>query len=167
MGEGVIDLLLRRSARERLLLLGLAVIGVPLVLFLYVFEPLVVARSEASARLDSAERLHALVAERNADYAALSPGARSRADGTVVAPIGIAGLEASLDAAGLRQSLSDLARGGDEVIELSFQEVEFVRLGQWLGAVVPDWGYRIDAFRIEAGPRPGHVDADYTLVPAE
>lgn len=158
----MIDWLARRAPRERLLLGLLVALVLPAAIWLGGLAPLFERRAAAEAALAEARALDAWVAARAGEMAALGPVTEA-AQG---APIGSAGLEQSLIAAGLRPAVSDLAGDGAGAVTLRFEAVEFRALMVWLTASDPGWGYVIERLRLRAGDRPGLVRADLALRPA-
>lgn len=156
----MIDLLLRLAPRERVLIAIAVLVVLPLTLGLGVLLPLAERRATAEQALTEAAALDLWVRERVVEQAAL-PRPTDRAG----APVGTAGIEQGLIAGGLRSDVSTLATGADGRIEMIFDAVDFLRLGAWLGAQAPQWGYEIQSFRIEATDTPGIVTARLSLAP--
>ena len=132
----------------------------PAALGLGVLAPLADRRAAAKQALAEASALDQWVRARLAESAAM-PRPPERA----AAPVGTAGIEQGLIAGGLRGDVSTLATGAEGRIELIFDAVDFLRLGAWLGAQAPQWGYDIQSFRIEATDTPGIVSARLSLTP--
>lgn len=161
MIDRLVDMLLRRSRRERWLL-GLALaLALPALAHALVIAPLQARHRAALAARAEAAALADWVVERAAEADRLAtPDRRAPA-----APIGIAGLEQSLRAAGLRAAATELGSLGDGRVELRFDAVPFTDLAGWLSGSDPVWGYDIAAFRFERGAEPGLVAAELTLQP--
>lgn len=158
-------LMLERSRRERLALLALLVIALPLLLLQSVALPMLERQSAARAALAEARATELWVAEQALAHARLARDAGApRARGA--APIGISGIEAGLRDAGLRDSVSELANTGDGGITLRFDAVRFSSLAEWLAAQSDSWGYDLAGFAFERGAREDVVAADLRLVPA-
>ncbi|RDD64026.1 hypothetical protein DU478_22335 [Thalassococcus profundi] len=161
MTDRLIDLLLRRAPRERLLL-GLLVIAVlPTALWFAVLEPMAARRAEARAELTEVRALQDWVAARAAEMAALGQAENSGP----AAPIGLSALEQSLISADLRPAVTGLANREGGGIDLRFEAVDFAVLMGWLSRQDPGWGYDIAAFRITRGEELGVVAAELQLVP--
>ncbi|KAB2540619.1 hypothetical protein AL035_16735 [Salipiger aestuarii] len=156
----MIDLLLRLAPRERMLLAVAALLVLPATLGLGVLLPLADRRAAAEQALNDAVALDQWVRDRLAEQAAM-PRLAHREN----APVGTAGIEKGLIAGGLRGEVSTLVTGADGRIEMVFDAVDFLRLGGWLGAQAPHWGYDIQSFRIEATDTPGVVTARLSLTP--
>ena len=157
MTDRLIDLLLRRAPRERLLL-GLLVIAVlPTALWFAVLEPMAARRAE----LTEVRALQDWVAARAAEMAALGQAENSGP----AAPIGLSALEQSLISADLRPAVTGLANREGGGIDLRFEAVDFAVLMGWLSRQDPGWGYDIAAFRITRGEELGVVAAELQLVP--
>lgn len=164
MIASALDLLLRLSPRERLLLalsLPVLLLGLGFALLL----PLQERRLAAERGLQDALALEAWIAERVVEKQALNQG-----NPIIPAqPIGTHGLEQGLIEARLRPALSALSTEADGIIDLRFDRVDFLQLAQWLSAAHPEWGYRIDSFRLEALAAPedaGRIAAWISLSPA-
>lgn len=141
----LIDFLLTRSARERLLL-GTALLVILLGLGFGLLMPLHARRLRAEAQLGEAQALELWIADRIVEKQSLTRAF----DPVPQAPIGTSGVERGLIAARLRPALTSLSTQGDGRIDLRFDQVDFAQLGAWLSAAHPGWGYRIDSFRLEA-----------------
>ncbi len=158
-------LLLELSRRERLALLALLVIALPLLLVQAVALPILERKSAARAALAEARMTELWVAEQALAHARLARDAgTSQARATTA--IGISGIEAGLRAAGLREAVTELANSGDGGITLRFDAVRFTVLAEWLMAQSPVWGYDLAGFAFERGAREDVVAADLRLVPA-
>ena len=152
------------SDRERILLALLAAVIVPLAVLFLVAMPLLGARAEARADVAEAEAMRDWVAARVTDLppSGLSgPGLPDTAP-----PMGLSALEQSLVAAGLRDSVTELANRDGGGIELGFGPVPFTDLIAWLANVAPGWGYDVAAFRLERDT-PGLARAAFSLEPTE
>jgi len=149
----LIDFLLTRSARERILL-GAALLVILLGLGFGLLMPLHEHRLRAQAQLGEAQALELWIADRIVEKQSLTrafdPGSQ--------APIGTSGVERGLIAARLRPALTSLSTQSDGSIDLRFDQVDFAQLGAWLSAAHPGWGYRIDSFRLEALPPDSGVE---------
>ena len=145
MSGSLIDLLLKRSPRERILL-GAAGLVILLGLGFGLLLPLHHDRLRAETQLAELRALEMWIAERIDEKQSLT----SRVSPVPQVPIGTSGVERGLIAARLRPALTSLATQGDGRIDLRFDRVDFAQLGQWLSAAHPGWGYRIDSFRLEA-----------------
>lgn len=151
------------TGRERLLLLLMALVALPLAILQFVLLPLHDARRAAEARLTEATALHQWV---QAQVAALPVGGSS-APAEPNPPLGLAGIEQTLRAAGLRERLERFGNGQGENVVLTFTAVPFAELVAWLDSVTPHWGYRIAALRIDRAETPGTVTASLELAPAK
>jgi len=156
-----IDLLLRLSPRERGLL-GLAVFVVaPLAVAFGLLLPLT-ERREAAVRTEAeAIALRDWVQDRIAERAQYAVAPQQQ----VKPAIGSSGIEQQLIDAKLRRSVSELGTQAGGVVELRFDEVDFIRLANWMTAAHPDWGYAIASFRFEASDSPGKIAAWLVLRP--
>ncbi|MBD3664942.1 type II secretion system protein GspM [Sulfitobacter aestuariivivens] len=161
MSARLIDFLLSRTARERVLLGALMLICLPLLLAFAVVIPLQEARAQAQSEHQEARALGIWVSERVAELNTFGDAP----DVVRSAPIGSSGLEQSLIDAGLRDQISDLGVGDAGVIELRFDLVRFVTLANWISANKPTWGYDITSFRFEATNASGRVSATLSLAP--
>ena len=165
MADRMIDLLLRLSPRERILLAMMGAVLLPGALWLGVGEPLLARHAAALEARREAEALGLWLVDRAAEQAqiaATTPGAPAPGGAD---PIGISGLEQSLVAAGLRPQVSELSAQSGGGVRLRFDAVQFTRLANWLSASDPGWGYDIAALRLERTDAPGAVAADLTLAP--
>ncbi|WP_306131412.1 type II secretion system protein GspM [Roseivivax marinus] len=158
----MIDALTRLGRRE-LWLVALLVLGVlPVAVAVGGVLPLIEARRAAEAQLAETRRLDDWVRARAADAASLAGGptldeARE--------PIGLAGLERSLQAAALREQVRELSNDGSGGIVLGFEAVPFAALAAWLDTSDPHWGYDVAEMRIDRTDAPGVVSADLRLLP--
>lgn len=145
MSAKLIDLLLRLTRRERRLLGGaglmiLLAVGFGLLL------PLQERHQQAKTQLAELRALEQWIIARIAEKQGLNQGNIAISQ----TPIGTSGIEAGLIEAHLRQPLSALSAQEGGAIDLRFDRVDFIQLGQWLRTAHPAWGYRIDSFRLEA-----------------
>lgn len=158
--------LTQRAPRERLLLLLLCVLGVPLALYFLAAEPLLNARAAATSAAAEASAMRDWVARQVAALPADTPDAAvAEAPG---APIGLSGLESSLIEAGLRDRVAQLSNAQGGAVDLEFDAVPFEALIAWLhdiSGISGGWGYDVAGFRIVRGA-PGLVTAGFTLEPA-
>jgi len=159
----LIDMLMRRSPRERRLLGLLALVLFPALLWLWLIAPLLESRGAVIRQTAEAQALQLWVADRAADQQQLGRPQETEPS----PPIGISGLEQSLVSAQLRQQVTRLGGQGDGGIELGFETVEFTALASWLSQMDPGWGYDIDTLRLRRQEDPGLVSADLTLVPQQ
>ena len=162
MSQRMIDMLMARSSRERLLLGVVVFVVLPLAVALGWLLPLSEQRAAATRAQAEALALQGWVMARVGEKQALARNAPQQEIGP---PIGSGGIEQGLVAAQLRRSVSELGAAGQGGIELRFDEVDFMRLSNWLSASHPGWGYEIESFRLDALNRPGVVAAALTLTP--
>lgn len=149
------------SERERLLLLVLGVIVIPLAVVFLAVMPLLEARNSARAEADRAHALLEWVSEQV--RAMPADGAEAAAPlGTGAEPIGISGIEESLVRVDLRPHVSQLSNRAEGGVDLTLEGAPFGLLGDWLLAMVPVWGYELAAFRLET-VSPGIVNASFEL----
>lgn len=163
MTSRLVFFLLGLSARERLLLALLVLVALPLGLWLGLVQPMSRARDAARADLAEALELRHWLRERTQEAGRLAQAGQ----GGRTPPIGIVGLEQSLIGAGLRDRLTELTRRGGDAIEMRFDAVPFVALGDWITGASLDWGYEITALRIRRGTEAGLVAAQFTLTVPE
>ena len=165
MSGGLAYALARLSGRERGLLLLLVAVVVPVALAFLVVMPLIETRDRAARGLNEAEAMRAWVAEQ-----VRSLPAETVQDGVAgipaSEPIGITDIEESLVRIDLRDFVTQLANRDSGGVDLSLEGAPFDRLGDWLLAMAPRWGYRIAAFRIDATD-PGLVNATFELEPSQ
>ncbi|MCG6902171.1 MAG: type II secretion system protein M [Rhodobacter sp.] len=152
------------SGRERALLLVFALFAVPLAVIFLLVLPLLETRDAAREQATQAAATLAWVSDQVRAYPA-DTDAPGQAASTGAASMGISAIEESLVRAGLRQYVSQLANRTGGGVDLALQSVPFDQLGGWLREMTPLWGYRIAAFRFEAGD-PGLVNATFELEPA-
>lgn len=155
------------SRRERWLVLLMVLVAVPAALWLALAEPLLARRDAARTALAEAEDLHAWVLARRAEVAAL-PQPAARADRPP--PVGLAGIESRLQAAGLTPQETggavQLADAGSDGVSLRFETVGFGALMDWLTLVEAEAGYRVASLTLAATEVPGQIGADLRLAPA-
>lgn len=165
MTQRFIDMLLRLSPRERVLLGLLVAVVLPALIWMFAIVPLQARHAAALQAQNDIRALGGWVVDRAAEHARLSADAGVGAGSERMPPLGISGLEQSLVAAGLREAVSELGGQADGRIELRFDTVAFTDLAGWLSQSDPGWGYDITAFRLERGEEPGLVAVDLTLEP--
>ena len=161
MTERLIDLLLRISRRERLLLTVLGLVVIPVALVFAVVLPLAQARSQAMDQLAEARTLRDWVGLRTAELASLASAASPAAP--PARAIGISGIDQSLRAIGLGPAVTRLANRSDGEIDLAFDKVDFALLAQWLDKEAPAWGYELVSLEIDRGETPGEVKVELVL----
>lgn len=161
MTRRLIDFLLRRSARERVLLGGLVLIALPLLLVFVVLLPLQDAQANARAANRQATALNVWVQERVTELGTFADAPQAAAQ----APIGSSAIEESLITARLRPFVSELGVRDGGTIELRFDLVTFTDLANWISANNRAWGYDISSFRFEATEVSGKVSATLALTP--
>ena len=164
MSGGLAYALARLSDRERALLLLLGAVVVPVALVFLVVMPMVEARDRAARGLDEAQAMRTWVAQqiRALPPESVESGTTSLAPSE---PIGITGIEESLVRIDLRDFVTQLANRDSGGIDLTLEAAPFDRLGDWLLAMAPRWGYEVTGFRIDATD-PGLVNAAFELEPA-
>lgn len=155
--------LAQRAPRERLLLLLLCVLGLPLALYFLAAEPLLNTRAASMRAAAEASAMRDWVARQVAALPADAPDA-AEADSSG-APIGLSGLESSLVEAGLRDRVTQLSNAQGGAVDLEFDAVPFEALIAWLHDMSGGWGYDVAGFRIVRGAQ-GLVTAGFTLEPA-
>ena len=160
---GLIYALAQLSDRERILLLLLSVIVIPLAVVFLALQPLMQARDEARAAAFEAQALLNWVSDQ-VEALPAENGQAQREDTRDIDPIGISGIEDSLVTVGLRSNVSQLANRAAGGVDLTLDEASFELVTAWLDTVAPIWGYRLAAFRFEA-LTPGLVNATFELVP--
>ena len=167
MSARLIDALLRRSPRERLLLALLVGVGIPLLVIVGLMLPLAERRAAAAVAYEDAVAERVWMADRVAEVMALGQPVAANETGPRPA-IGISGLEQSLIDAGLRDAVTSLANGTDGSIELGFDVVVFTLLMDWMSAQAPIWGYDLAALRLLRDvDRSGFVASEIRLRPQE
>ncbi len=154
------------TGRERLLLLMLVAVILPVAVGFMVIAPVLQARTDAALAAQEADALRDWVAARVTDLPPEGLSSAAPTTGTDSAPIGLSGLERSLVDAGLRDRVAQLANMAGGGVDLQFDAVAFDALIGWLADTTPGWGYQIAAFRIERAD-PGRAEAGFTLEPAE
>ena len=164
MSGGLAYALARLSDRERGLLLLLGAVVVPVAIAFLVVMPLIEARDRAARSLSEAEAMRVWVAEQ---VKLLPPESVGEATTSLqpAEPIGITGIEESLVRIDLRDFVTQLANRDRGGVDLTLENAPFDRLGDWLLAMAPRWGYEVSAFRIDATD-PGLVNASFELEPA-
>lgn len=154
-----------RSQREKILLGVLIGFVLPVaILFLWIM-PLAANEARALQQKREAQTMLAWVQDRAAEGRALNQQLRASTSSSQEV-LGLAGLEDSLRVVGLRDRVGRLLNRDGDQVELSFDEVEFARLMNWIDGEQAEWGYELRRFRIEALPRDGLVRAEILLEPA-
>lgn len=160
--DRLLHTLLNLTSRERILLAVLGLVCLPLGIAFGVMFPL----SDTLARTErEAATAGALLAWVEDEVQRLPLEVRDAAPADAAAPIGLAGIERSLVAAGLRQRIVELANRRAGEIEIALDPTAFTTLASWLESVEQDGGYAIAALRLEAADREGEVTARLTLAP--
>jgi general secretion pathway protein M len=162
MTRALVDRLLRLTGRERLLLLVMALVLLG-GLAAGLLAPLGDRRAAAEAALTEARALQVWVDARAIEAQML----RAASGPGPVTPIGLAGVQRSLEQAGLIEQVATLSARRGDGIEMRFEQVPFDRLIGWVTQVEPIWGYRFAAFRIEQGAEPGLVVAQFDVLPLQ
>lgn len=164
MSARLIDFLLSREPRERLLLAALILVVLPLALVFGLLLPMkenqFKTQRDYQEALQIRDWLEARVVEKN--HLMQAPRLQFNA------AIGTSGIEESLKAANLRDAVSELSAGAGGSIEIQFDQVDFLRLANWLSRVHPAWGYQIESLRFEAldaADPSGKIAAWLTLMP--
>ena len=153
------------SFRERLLTGTALAFGAAVLLYIGVVEPLAAARQESSARLAAHLELLEWVTERAAEARALhellgDDGLGPPASRTT----GIAEIEASFDARGLRSALTSLTPQPDGRFEARFEDVSYIAFIGWLAESGRRSGVVVTSIVIEATGRPDRVNAELSAV---
>lgn len=161
MNRRLIDFLLQRSGRERMLLAVLLAVGLPLLVIFAVLLPLKDRRDAALAANAEAVALNIWVQDRAVEFDQFA----AAPDAAAAEPIGSSAIEESLIAASLRPFVSELGVADGGVIELRFDLVKFTALADWISANSRSWGYDISSFRFEASEESGKVSARLALTP--
>lgn len=174
IGRGIDALagaLARLAVRERrLVALGAAVLALAGVVAGLVL-PALDRREAARAGLAEAAALHGWLALRIAEAEALPPLPGDTAEAPDAGPdrpppAGLAGVEASLVAAGLREAAAQIsAEDSTGTVVLRFDAVAFTALMPWIDRVGPETGYRLAGLRLARTGSPGAVQAELRLAP--
>ncbi len=162
MTERLQRLLASLSSRERILVvIGLA-LGVVALFFIAVVDPLSAARSASAGRLaDRLDLLEWLTARAVEARRLRDVSGDDRVDPAAGAA-GIAGIEASLGARGLRPSLVRLAPRPDGRFDARFEDVSYTAFIAWLAESSRQSGVTVTRIVIEAAGRPDRVDAEFS-----
>ncbi|PYG27247.1 type II secretion system protein GspM [Pelagimonas varians] len=161
----LVDLALRLSRRERVLLGFMAGIALPAGIGFGVLLPLHEARLSAEATVTETAALQLWVADRAAEARVLTASPAVVAQS--YAPIGLSGLEEGLKSSKLRSSLTELGTETGGLVVLRFDDVDFVRMATWLTSSHPHWGYEINSYRFETINKPSRVSARIELQATE
>jgi type II secretory pathway component PulM len=157
------------SQREHRLLAVMFALALPAAIVFLGVLPLLEGREKARAALSEARALDAWVNAQSKIYRAAQQERRGAqiSERQNRPPLGIAGLEKSLVAAGLRRNVKELANRSEGAVTLSFDEVRFSSLTDWLNNVSPIWGYQLASFSFDRGDLPDSVSASFTLEVAQ
>lgn len=159
----LVDWLLGRAPRERMLLGLLVLVILPAALVFGWLLPLEARRGATETGLAEAQALNVWVRDRQGEMAGLA-----RVDPVEVhEAVGASALEQSLEAVRLRGALTALETDGDGGVVLRFDAVGFGELMAWIDGQAPGWGYDITAFRMERGEREGFISARLVLAAVE
>ena len=162
MIERMRRLLAGSPARERLLLGAALAIGATVLLFVGVVEPLSAARRESAATLTDRIELREWITARAAEAKALreSLGDRAAGTGTAAGAAGIAEIEASVGARGLRPALTRLTPQPGGRFEARFEDVSYTALVGWLAESSRRSGVTVTSIVVEATGGADRVDAE-------
>ncbi|WP_397544514.1 type II secretion system protein GspM [Roseovarius salis] len=161
------DMLVARSRRERWLMALLVLVALPFGYVYGVVLPLNAQYERVQAELEDAVALERWLLERRAELESLPPlpeNSPGESNGTRPVP-GLGGIEERLRAAGLDDSLDQLASAEGEGIELKLDDAIFTDLMRWLDALESETGYRVERLALQRADRPGRVEADMLLRP--
>lgn len=161
MSNRLIDFLLPLSSRERGLLALAVLVILPLAIGFALLLPLHEKRGMAVQAQSEAIALQNWVLDRISEKAQLAQTPVQ----IIGTPVGSAAIEQSLIDAQLRRDVAALGAQAGGVVELRFDEVDFLRLANWLSEQHPSWGYTINSFRFEATDQPGKISASLILSP--
>jgi type II secretory pathway component PulM len=162
MSNRLIEFLLTRPSRERVLMGVLFFVIVPLAVVFGILLPLRDQQNAAVQAQSQAQALHQWVIARTREAGQI-PKETSQVQSNTA--IGSRGIEQSLITANLRPAVSSIGVRDGGIVELQFEVVTFNRLANWLSANETTWGYDIAAFRFEAIDESGKVSASLTLTP--
>ena len=153
------------SARERLLAGTALAIGATVLLYIGVVEPLSAARRESAVRLADRVELLEWIAARAGEARALRASLGDHGTGPpTTGTAGIAEIEASFDAHGLRSALTRLTPQPGGRFEARFEDVSYTALIGWLGESGRRSGVAVTSIVIEATGRPDRVNAELSAV---
>ena len=164
MAERVRRLLAGLSARERLLVVAALAIGATAALFIGVVEPLSAARHETAARLADRIELLEWISTRAAEAKALHESLGDGGTGTATGAVGIAEVEASVSARGLRPALTRLTPQPGGRFEARFEDVSYTTLVGWIAESSRRSRVTVTSIVIEATGRLDRVDAEFSAV---
>lgn len=160
MKGGLAYMLAQLSDRERLLLVVMALVALPLGVVFLVVLPMLEQRDAAQQQAREQAALLAWVSEQVTKMPIdAGPGANTENAATT---IGISGIEDSLVAATLRDQVAQLVNRPDGGVDLSLDNAPFDRVADWLRQAQPDWGYHLSAFKFDLAS-PGLVNAVFEL----
>lgn len=159
--------LARLTRRERLLIAALVFVVLPAGLVFGLALPLQERRAAAQAELEAALAQRAWLDARRAEAAALpaADAGEAAAARDAAEPIGLSGLEASLNDAGLRDAVDRISGTGGDGVTLGFAAVRFTDLMPWLDTVEAEAVYTLDTLRLARGDDPATVSAEIVLEP--
>ena len=163
--ERMRHLLAGLSARERLLTGTALAIGATVLLYIGVMEPLSAARRENAARLADRIELLEWIAARAAEARALRESLSDHGTGPpATGTTGIAEIEASFDARGLRSALTRLTPQPGGKFEARFEDVPYTTLIGWLAESGRRSGVAVTGIVIEATGQSDRVNAEFSAV---
>lgn len=147
--------------RERLMVGGGGTLAVILGLGLFVIMPAFEARASAKTAIEEKEALIDWLAPRAAEAAALKA---QQSDMDLSGALALAEIEASLEAAGLRNGLVRLTPSTDRGFEAQWERVSYTALLGWVSSLQARFGLTITGIAIEPADAPGLVDASLTAM---
>ena len=148
------------SAREHLLVVSALALGALSLLFIGIVEPLSTARTTSAGKLADRIELLEWMTARMAEVRTLRQSIDDRGAEPTSGPVGIAEIEVSLGARGLRPALTRLTPRPGGRFEARFEDVSYKALIEWLADSYRRSGVSVTEIVIDATDRPDHVDAE-------
>lgn len=151
----------RLQERERLLIIGTALLLVPLFLYLLVWEPLSKSVSSLQASVTAAEGQVHWMQSANQEVRELRKSGNSSA--TFPGDSMIKSVENSANAGGIRSAIQRMEPQGSDKISLELRDITFDQLIPWLGHLEKQFGISAAQFNATPSQGKGRVDARISL----
>ena len=146
------------ESRERLMLLGGGIVGVVIVLWGALWQPLTTGALELTDAVDSKRSL--LASLQRARAVAVQPGMQV---GSAAGQSLVLLVDQTHRNFGLEGTLTRNQPDGTDGIRVTFQNASFDALISWLGALQANYGTSVDAATIDGARTPGVVNATVVL----
>ena len=164
MAQWLQRLLSGYSVRETFFVVLVVAVAAVAVLFVAVVEPLSASRKASADTLANRIDLLGWITARAVEARALRESLEETDAAAMSDLVGIAEIESSLDAPGLRSALTHLTPRPESRFEARFEDVSYKVLIDWLAESRRQWGVMVTDITIEATDQPDRVDVDLSAL---